>query len=471
MSNLKIGFIGINSPTYYAKEFNVYEESIKGLKKYSQIYGYELVSYPKMIESANEGLKAKKYFLDQDIEFLFIQNSSFSMGDVIESLADKHLKLGLWAVSEPEGEGESDVKLHSLVSMNMYASIIQRCMENIDYKWFYGHVESDIFLQRFHPTILAIKAIGKLKTSKICWVGNVAPTFDNLLPDLKQLNKRFGIQIDILPTLKIKEVVDSLSEEEIKNANAKFCKEIKNIHIDTKFMKIGASVYGALSKIANENEYDGMALSCWPDFQDIFGIVPCVPFTELYDIDHIPVSCEGDLQAVITMIMLNEMTNNQSMTMDFANVDIAKDMLLLWHCGIGSKSMATCKNDISIINHPMINRKLGEEQRMGLSYDYYFKNTDVSIARITNNGEGLFFLRGSITDQNSKGFTGTRGWINNLHSVDKKVSVLDITETIMHEGVEHHLIIVEGNCTEAMSEFAYWTKSRKIEIETYKNYR
>ena len=58
-------------------------------------------------------------------------------------------------------------------------------------------------------------------------------------------------------------------------------------------MERGVVVYAALSKIAREQNYGAMALSCWPDFQELFGIVPCVPFSEMYDIDNVPISCEG----------------------------------------------------------------------------------------------------------------------------------------------------------------------------------
>lgn len=470
MNKFKIGLVGVNSPAYYAKEYNIYENSIDGLKNLGKKYGFELLHYPELIEIGSEAEEVKEFFLKNEVDFLLIQNSSFSTGDVIKVLAPSKIPLGIWAVTEPEQE--NDVKLHGLVSLNMYTSIIKRCFkdEDIKYKWFYGNVDSKLFIERFEPTILALKAISKLRNAKICWVGTVAPSFDNLEPDLVALQDRYGIDIELLSTDKLKLEVDSLTETEIEEAKKSYCKGVQNIYISDDMFTRGLLVYAALSKIAKRDGYDGMALSCWPDFQDIFGIVPCVPFTEMYDIDNIPISCEGDLQAVITMIALNAMTENKAIVMDFANVDIKNDKLLLWHCGIGTKTMAEDLDEVSIINQPMMNRKLGDEHRMGLSYDYYFKETKVTIARVSDNGESLFYFGGNIVDNRNKGFAGTRGWIGNIDFEEGPISVLDLMNTILEEGIEHHLIIVEGECMDSLSEFAYWTDSYVTKASKYKNY-
>ena len=470
MSNIKIGLVGVNSPAYYAKEYRVYEQSVKGLEALGKKYGFDTVCFPKLIETADEAVPAKEFMLQEKVDFLLIQNAAFSMGDVMEVLANTGLALGLWAVGEPENE--NDVKLHSLVSLNMYTSIIKRCFKDrqIKYKWFFGNVDTQVFIERFKPTILALKAINKLKNARICWVGSVAPTFNNMKPDINALKERFGVNIDIIPTLKVKAVADSLEKKEIDEAGENFCRGIKKINVTKEMLSKGAVVYTALSKIAREYGFDAMALACWPDFQELFGIVPCVPFTEIYDDDNIPVSCEGDLQAAITMLVLNAMTGSKSMVMDFANVDIGRDMLLLWHCGIGTKDMAACCQDISIINHPMMNRKMSDEYRMGLSYDYYFKETHVTVARISDNGDGMFFFNGEITNDKCTGFTGTRGWIKNINFQGEQVSVLDLMDTVLTEGIEHHLVMAEGVCGNSFSEFAYWTGGKVIKPSRYRNY-
>ena len=470
MSKVKIGLVGVNSSTYYAKEYKVYEETIKGLKPLEDKYGFETVPYKELIESGDEAKEVLKFFEKEKIDFLLVQNSSFSMGDVIEVLIDSEINIGLWAVSEPETE--QDVKLHSLVSLNMYSSIIKRCFKDRDikYKWFYGNVDTKMFIDRFEPTILSMKAIKKLKETKICWVGSVAPTFDNIEPDLDELKRKFGVNIEVMPTLEVKKVADHLTEQEIQEARKVFCKDIENICITEDMMERGLIVYAALSKIAKDHKYGAMALSCWPDFQELFGIVPCVPFSEMYDIDQVPVSCEGDLQALITMLVLNEMTDQKSIVMDFANVDLENEMMLLWHCGIGTKSLAACPKDIAVINQPMMNRKLGDEHRMGLSYDFYFKESPVTIARISDNGESVFFFNGNVSNNNSAGFTGTRGWINNLNFLNQELPILDLVNTILLEGIEHHLVIVPGSCGETMSEFTYWTGCEVIKPVAYKDY-
>lgn len=140
--------------------------------------------------------------------------------------------------------------------------------------------------------------------------------------------------------------------------------------------------------------------------------------------------------------------------------------MLLWHCGIGSVDLQP-ETGVSIIPHPMLDRRNPEREYMGLTYDYAFRETPVTILRYSNN-EKIFAVEGKVY-ANQKGYTGTRGYITDFFSRKHPVFLEDIIETLMSQGVEHHLIVVPGNIEEALHECAVLSGIAWMNMETYSN--
>ena len=53
-------------------------------------------------------------------------------------------------------------------------------------------------------------------------------------------------------------------------------------------------LYLALKKLAAENNYTALAVECWPKFQTLMGIAPCMSYSLLGSEDGMAVACEGD---------------------------------------------------------------------------------------------------------------------------------------------------------------------------------
>ena len=166
------------------------------------------------------------------------------------------------------------------------------------------------------------------------------------------------------------------------------------------------------------------------------------------------------------MLMAGAIAKKAPTLMDLAALDFEKNQMLLWHCGIGSVDLQP-ETGVSIIPHPMLDRKNPDRECMGLTYDYAFRETPVTILRYSNNKK-IFAVEGKVY-ASRKGYTGTRGYITDFSSRNHEVSLEDIVETIMSQGVEHHLIIVPGNIEEALHECAVISGITWMDMETYSN--
>lgn len=456
----------MNSPNYYAKEYRVYERSIETLSALQDELGFLLVTYP-LVEDASEAKKARGFFEEKEIDFLLIQNSGFSMGDVLMAFDGISIPIGLWAIEEPVDTG--DIRLHSVVSLGMYASIARRCFtHNARAKWFFGQADTPLFHARFKTTVLALRARKRLKHSRVGLIGSIAPTFYNLMDDSSVYEQIYGTTIERLDHSVICDRISGLTEQQIEDARSKIRSSAGAVNISMGSLDNGAKTYAALRLIVQERGYDALAASCWPDFQASLGIVPCVPLTLLSDVDDVSVACEGDVGAAVSILTLREMSGKGAAVMDLTQISLEQDGLLMWHCGIGSKALAPDRDYVRIVNHPMMNRKPGSPDKIGLSYDYRFIDSPVVIARLSDNGRKLFCLSGTIDNRIGDGFAGTRGWVTRLHRGKMAVGVLDVINTIFLNGVEHHLVVAPGVFEAALDEFAYWCDIEKIDICPYR---
>ncbi|UCC54017.1 MAG: hypothetical protein JSV68_08600, partial [Anaerolineaceae bacterium] len=159
MSRLRVGYVGVSFPTYFAEEFDQYNRAIAGLEALAQELDFELVPIPYGLTDDSQVESATRELQAQQIDFLLVEAAACAAGDPIIALSKVAPRLGIWATPDPYQEG--DIKIHGVVVLNQYASIIKRYLRHQDlpYKWFYGHVETETFRKRFAITIRSLQAI------------------------------------------------------------------------------------------------------------------------------------------------------------------------------------------------------------------------------------------------------------------------------------------------------------------------
>ena len=461
----RLGLLICHSDNYFAFENNIPEICTAGLKKITDKENVDLIIYD-AIKDGNSALEAEQFFKEKGIDYLLILTADFSTGDIMLSLENYDIPMGVWAVEDPKNVG--DIQLNSTVSANLFISIAQRkYKEKKAVKWFYGSPESNQFKARMQTTCKAIRAYHAWNHKKIGILGDVAPTFFNLENNL-DFESNHGLQFVRLTMQDLIDEVNELTEEDIEGMK----KEILNSANDTSKLPLeslnqGAKVLKGLCNLVDKYNIASLAASCWPDFQDEFSIVPCVPFTLLGKLKGVPVACEGDVGGAVSLMVIYEISQHMPTLMDLTSIHSEDNKLLLWHCGIGSYDLAP-KEHVEILPHPMLDRRNPNRKLMGLSYNYVLKPCEATLFRYSNNHK-VFSVDAEIL-KDDKGFTGTRGYISSFESDSKPVHVDDILETLMSNGVEHHIILGQTHCQDALREWAHLMKLDWIEIEKYKNY-
>ena len=459
---LKIGFVGTAISPYYAEEQEVRKNSEVHLKKILENFDVELISFHKTIFSKDDSVEAEN-LLKNKVDFLLIQTSSCSSGEQLYPLCNISSKIGVWAV--PDIEKEGGVKLHSLVSTSHYLGIIKKTLSKrkIKTKWFYNYADTDEFKNKFLITVKSLIAQKKLKQSRIGLVGGISPGFDNMLVDNEIIKQNIGTSIDEATILelvdKAKNFKQSLIDEEIKKIkNAASGITVSN---DDSFNKV-TRVYFALKQMREENNWDSLAVQCWSQFQELYGIAPCMAYGWMGSEDGIAVSCEGDVQGAISMLLLNYISNTKksSTLLDLATFDREADAVLMWHCGVSPRHFAN-EDGIKWVDHSTLGRKT--EKKYGVAGDQVFQAQSSTTTYLGNNAERLLVLNSEIFNHTNKGYDGTRGWFKETKLNRLNISAENLINTLNMIGHEHHYAVGQGDHSKELLEFAAWNDLKLVD--------
>jgi L-fucose isomerase-like protein len=467
---LRVGFVGTSIGSYYASEYRQRERAIEGLTRLAQQLDFELVAVRDEINSIEAAENAAQHLRDQQVDFLLLQTSACSMGDQLPPLARSAPRLGLWATPDPEREG--GVKLHSFVSMSHFASILKRHLhqENIPFKWFYGHVETEEFQRRFGITVRALTAVKNMERARIGWIGGLVPGFTNMQFDQQRLRQRLGASILSHEMAELVERAKAYDPEPV----AKTVREIKGaaaavtVSEDSAFDR-ATRLYLAMRDLIGEFDYDALAVACWSEIQTLYRIAPCMAYSWLGSEDGIAVACEGDVLGALSMYLLNVLTQRagSATLLDMAALDPETESILLWHCGVTPRHFAN-SDGIKWVDHTTIGRKT--DMKYGVAGDLVFAPQPTTITYISENGATLLVLDANVVERPTKGFDGTRGWFAEFRLNQTPISQRDLVNTLTVTGHEHHYAVGQGNVSSELLEFAAWKHMNVVNPIPYADY-
>lgn len=469
MEKLRVGYAGTALSSYFADEYNQYQRAINGLETLSRQWDFELVPIRYGLTTVDMAEQAARELVDHEIDFLLLQNASCGLGEQVISLSKAAPRLGLWATPDPRQEG--DIQLHSLVSMNHYASILKRYLRHQDtpFKWFYGHVEEPRFQARLGITIRALTAIKNMATAKIGWIGGISPGFYNMMFDERKLHARLGARIFAHELGEVVELARRYQDQTVQAVVGEIKAAASAVQVDDEAMGRGSRVYLALKELAQRHGYSALAVECWPKFQAMYRVAPCMAYSWLGSEDGMAVACEGDVLGALSMLLLNYLSGKKGSAtlLDMAAIDPEASTMLMWHCGVSPRHFANA-DGIKWVNHTTLGRK--SDLSYGVAGDQVFAAQETTITYIGDDAERLLVLQSEIVEREVKGFDGTRGWFSQFKLNDEPIEMWDLVNTLTVRGQEHHYAVGQGNMAHELLEFAAWLKMGLVEKVPYRDY-
>ncbi len=465
----KIGLAGVMSTPFKGDKNRSYHDDLMRLSELGGEYGFEFHAIPAGIYSLEQAKSAAAELAEWGADFVLLQNCSFASGDFIFPFTERDMRLGLWSVPEgPPAEGGT-LPLNSFTSLNLYNSLIRRCMPDYQkpVKWFLGPVDSTLFITRFKVTVQALRALVNLPGRQVALIGGVAPSFYNLAVDEQKLARRLGLKVVNIELEELIAQAESVSSEKVTARAAEIRASAAQFDPSaTTALHKTARMVESLQALAEKKNFQAAALSCWPRLQSDYQFAACSMLGHLNQTGMV-IACEGDVAAAVSMLLLHWMTAGETVTlMDLASVDPEDDTILLWHCGPTAPSLADAHGARM---QPLWLFDGQADTPIGLHNDLVLRAGQATVLGLTPDFESMLVLTGDI-DPRKPSYTGSRGWMKNLLLNGQKVKAVDLVQSLMLSGYQHHYPLAYGSLSDAALELAAWLDIQAIPAEPYTHY-
>ena len=453
---LTIGLLRASLPSYFPERHGVWARAEAALATLCETHGARLIVLPDIPMNGADTSRALDQARDDGVDFILCLHGGFTMGDVARTIAASAFRAGFWSVPEPVRTG--DVQLNNFVSLNMSLSIARavRDLRVRPVQWYHGAPESPALQLRLSTTIRALTAAKALKGAQIGAIGGLAMTFYNMEVSSAALMTRLGVSVAHHDIQELTGRMAAVSTDRVGAELALMTAKAQVRGVCQAQMDLTARCALALRDIAGAGGYAGLAVSDWPALQTDPGMHPGAAFSWLEEVDNMAIASEGDVLGVVTQLVARSVTGRVGALLDMTEPDLDGGQLLMWHGGGGPLYLAD-QAGAAWINHPMIGRGTAAGPVHGAIADFAFEPGPVTVFRVARDAGALFQMTATVHPRDPSGFDGCRGWLQDFHIGQDAASLQDVVATVMAHGLEHHFILVPGNCASVLAEFGSWT--------------
>ena len=425
---IRVGIVCLARKTFdYQAAEQIYGRIKEDLKKLENIQWEIIESLVIEIEEAQD---AAHRLSSREIDALVCISGTFALGHLILEL-NKIIKkpILLWGLEELPYDG-GKIRLNSVCGINLNTSNLYKAgIKN------YHVVIGDQIDEDWLDSIRIIKTF---TTKRFGIIGYRAKGFFNLDIDELDLYKQLGVLVD---HFELNEVYNyEIDSYEIK----KRINQIKSIFdvsdiTEQQITKV-AELTVKFDSFMNKNHLDSLAIRCWPEFAENFGISPCAAMSILQSEGRI-LTCEGDILGALSMLAHKAIGGETPFIADFSQIDLKEDFSLLWHCGVAACNLWDGKC-VRALDSYFAGGK-------GVTADFVMKSGEISMLRIDYApGEYRIFL------QKAKGIDMNKDLKGTYVKVTFEENVRDVLDKIIQNGIAHHISVVYGNFIKPFEIFA-----------------
>jgi L-fucose isomerase-like protein len=447
MRDFTIGFVAFIRHTF---DVQLATELTAQAWTHLQQQGYTLLGSQDAITTVEQAQEIGQELARKPLDLLIVFMATFNDTTLITTIVNRvDTPLLLWALPEP-GIGEQ-LRLNSLCGVNLAGHTLTKIGRKYDY--IYCAVDADQATQKIATLARAGKTRRILKQARIARVGERPPGFETCDYDAEHL--RLSMGVEVVPIDLHEQVFAAEREtapEKVDAVIASLSQRVDGLESIADAPKRGTlSTYVTLNEMAQSDNLHGFAVRCWADFFTEMGHAACGAMSMLSD-EGKPSSCEADVNGTITQLILQTMSGEPAFGTDLVAIIAEHDAIALWHCGLAPLAMAHPQEKPRVTNH--VGRKLP------LIMDFGLKPGVITIARL-NELNGVYRLvvgRAQMLDE-PKPFHGTSG----LMRFERPAAA--VMDTIIREGLEHHISITYGDYVDALVALAHLLDMPVLHLE------
>ena len=199
---------------------------------------------------------------------------------------------------------------------------------------------------------------------------------------------------------------------------------------DSKEIEKALKLHKALNKIKEEYNLNGLTIRCF-DLLETLKTTACMSLA-LFNQDGIVATCEGDVPTMISMHILNKITNQVGFQANPSRIDIEKKRMILAHCTLPLNMIDNYK----LYTH--------FESGIGVAIKGYLKEEKITIFKLSKNLKDYYVTTGTIIRNLEE---------SNLCRTQIEVNIDDDIEYFLNRPYGNHHVIIYGDYKKEIIEY------------------
>ena len=288
--------------------------------------------------------------------------------------------------------------------------------------------DSDYIARRIKELSKIFKVKSRLASTKLGVVGK--PSDWLIASDVDYLNVKETLGISLID-IEMNELVKEIGQGH-RFAHPKL-NDIKNKGFDSKSIEGALKIYNGFKAIVNKYKLDGITVRCF-DLLGIYKNTGCLGLSLLND-EGIVAGCEGDIPALISMVILHYLTDEPVFMANPASIDIDKKEIILAHCTLP----LNMPDEFCLKTH--------FESGLGVGIKGVIGEGEATIFKLSRDGKEYFVSGGEIIENlNSE----------NLCRTQIRFRMNEGVKYFLQNSLGNHHLICKGDYSKLVREFFKW---------------
>ena len=197
--------------------------------------------------------------------------------------------------------------------------------------------------------------------------------------DYEEARIRFGVNLIDIRIEELKEEINKGILDDIPHE-----KELYEKDFSKDVIKGALEIYSGLKRIINKYSLAGFTLRCF-DLIEEYKNTACLAFSLLNE-EGLIAACEGDVPALLTMMLIKSVTRNPSFMANTSKIDIRESNILFSHCTV---PLNMCKK-YQLMTH--------FESGLGIGIRGELDINKITICKIAPNLKDILCIKGEIKE-------------------------------------------------------------------------
>lgn len=324
----------------------------------------------------------------------------------------------------------------------------------IPFDYVYGLADENAVVDRVAKVAEAGRIIKSVKNMKLALVGprqtwRVAGPQDTTNEEW-EFSAKFGVTLIHIEMEEITELAEKISDEDAKSTLCCLKKRTGKVLADEETMLHLTKVYLAVKETVKRYSLDALAAECYPFYSGLMNL----PSSWLAD-EGIILDTEGDIGHTMMMYMLNLAAKGGATVLgEVGSMDDENNILALAHEGSTAHSLAADLGKVQI--SPSGDRG----SFVGLPLRPMECVTVSSIQGNGHDGYQILVESGKVVEASE------REWIDGGEKLLVKLAIGQkasrAVESLIRSGMDHHLLVKEGDYTEVLSLLCKYLKVKAV---------